>query len=311
MLRRMNPMAAPVHGLQVACAIAALFACTNSARAQDAARSGAELVKDGNKLLADGKYGDALDAYDQAAEKLPDSAAVAYDRGIALYRLGRFGDAEPAFQDALKSAQTELEAKAKYNLGRCAHEAALAQKDNLEAAINDVSRAIRFYQDALQTNPNDQDAQKNKALAERLRVFLEKKFEQQQKQAASQPSSQPDQPTSQPDESTSQPSSQPQDGEQGQDQQGQEQNQKQGKEKGDKQKNDAQGKQDGKDRQQGADQDAESENKASGDKGDKEAELQEVEVMLQEAREAERQRHEEERQRALRIRGLGKVPKDW
>jgi Ca-activated chloride channel family protein len=217
-----------------------------AAQAEDAARSGAEFVKEGNKLLAEFKYADALAAYDKAAEQLPDSAAVAYDRGVALYRLGVFAKAEPAFQDALKSAHTELEAKAKYNLGRCAHQSALAQKDNLEAAINDLTRAVRFYQDAIQIDAGDQDARKNKELAERLLAFLQKKLEQQKKdEPCSQPSSQPDekqstsQPSSQP---SSQPTSQPQEGEQGDDQKDDQQNGQEGKKDGDKQDKASQGK---------------------------------------------------------------------
>jgi len=297
-----------------------MLLATTAARADDAARSGAELVKEGNKLLTEYKYADALAAYDKAAEKLPDSAAVAYDRGIALYRLGEFDKAEPAFQDALKSANTELEAKAKYNLGRCAHGAALAKTDNLEAAINDLSRAIRFYQDALQLDPRDQDAQKNKDLAERLRAFLEKKLEQQKKeQQTSQPSSQPSsQPTSQPDQqqSTSQPSSQPtsqpQQGQQGEDQKGDQQDQQEGKQQGEeKQDKSSKGKKGDQDKQKGAEKKEGEKEQSSGEEDEHKLKQEEAEPMLQEARDAERQRREAQRERMIRIRGQVPVKQDW
>jgi Ca-activated chloride channel homolog len=287
-----------------------------AARADDASRSGAESVKEGNKLLAEYKYADALAAYDKAAERLPDSAPVAYNRGIALYRLGEYDKAEPAFQDALRSANTELEVKAKYNLGRCAHAAALTKTDNLEAAINDLSRAVRFYQDALQLDPKDQDAQKNKELAERLRAFLEKRLEQQKKeqqssQPCSQPSSQPDQQesTSQP---SSQPTSQPQQGDQGEDQKGDQQEQQQGKQEGDKQQDkSSQGKKGDKDKQKGAEK-KEGEQEQSSEEGEEgKLKKEEAEPMLQEARDAERQRREAQRERMIRIRGQVPVKQDW
>ena len=289
------------------------------ARADDAARSGAELVKEGNKLLGEYRYADALAAYDKAAEKLPDSAAIAYDRGIALYRLGEFEKAEPAFQDALKSAHTELEAKAKYNLGRCAHGAAMAKTDKLEAAINDLNRAVRFYDDALQLDPKDQDSQKNKELAERMRVFLEKKLEQQKKeQPTTQPSSQPSsQPTSQPDkqQSTSQPSSQPtsqpQQGEQGEDQKGDQEDQQQGQQQKDQQDKSGKGKKGEQNEQKEAEKKEGDEDQSSKEGEEHKLKQEEAEPMLQEARDAERQRREAQRQRMIRIRGQVPVKQDW
>lgn len=169
-------------------------------------REGAKLVRQGNQLQADGKYEEAVAAYDQAAQRLPDVPEVDYDRGVALYRQGEYAKAEQSLQDAAAAARGELEAKARYNLGRCAHASALSQRDNPDVAMNEVSRAIRFYQDAIQVDPNDADARANLEMAERLRAFLEKKIEEQRS-----PTSQPQQePSSQPDDpSTSQPASQP------------------------------------------------------------------------------------------------------
>lgn len=287
--------------------------------AEDISGSGAELVKEGNKLLAEGKYEDALAAYDKAAGELPDSPVVAYNQGLALYRLGRFDKAERVMQDALKSGNPELEAKTKYNLGRCAHESAITKKDDLKGAVNDVSRAVRFYQDALQLAPDDADARKNLDQAERLRAFLEKKLEEQKQQPpcsqpSSQPSSQPDQqPTSQP---SSQPASQPQEGQQAQQQQGEEGQEEQGDQhQEDKEQGEKRGKaRQGKKGEEGERQDAEEEAGEQGEDEEKESDemkAAEVEPMLQEARDAERQRREAKRLQAIRIRGKIKPDKDW
>ena len=94
----------------------------------------------------------------------PEAAEVAYNRGIALYNLGEFDKAETALQDALRPDDPELEAKAKYNLGRCAQANGLeiaAKMQNPgegETALNDLARAIRFYDEALKLMPEDRAA---------------------------------------------------------------------------------------------------------------------------------------------------------
>ena len=307
----------------VACVAAWMMILTPVAAGDDAPPSGAELVREGNRLLDEGRYADALTAYDRAAEQLPDAPEVAYNRGLALYRQREYAKASPAFQDAIKPGRPELEAMAKYNLGRCAHASAIYNRENIEAAVNDLSRAIRFYQDTLQITPDDADAKKNTALAERLMAFLQKKLEEQKQQEKQQqqPTSQPDEqqpPTSQPDQQqpTSQPTSQPQDKQQ-QEQQGEGQDEKQDqKQQGDKQQDESQegrkGKQD--ERQQGEQPDEnKQENKQDGEQGQSQKVMsrEEAEAKLQEARDSERKRREEKRERAMRRQGLTPPDKDW
>ncbi len=288
------------------------------ALAQDDPRAGPKLVREGNKLLEQGKYAEALAAYEKAAEELPDSPEVAYNRGVAFYQLGRLDQAEPAFQDALQPGDPELEAMAKYNLGRCTHAAALDQGENLEAAINDLSRAIRFYQDALQLTPDDPDALKNKELAERLRTYWQKRVEQQEEeQPTSQPSSQPtSQPTSQPQQQpssqpSSQPTSQPQQGDQQQDQEGDQQQDQEGDQQ-DQSPQDSPGQPD---QQQGTEGEQDQESQGEEDQPEQSQHHrmtpEEAEKFLQEARDMERERRKEQRKRAMRRRGLSPVDKDW
>lgn len=259
-------------------------------------REAARLVEQGNVLMAEGKHAEALAAYDEAAKRLPESPEVAYNRGLALYRLGRFDQAEPAFQDALKADRPELEARAKYNLGRAVHAAAeaAAGQGELPQAADELQRAIRYYQDALQIAPQDADAVKNKELAGRLLAYLKKLMEEQEKkdQPTSQPESQPSsQPTSQP---TSQPSSQP--SSQPQEQQGEGQdNEEQGDQK--KDANEAEGK------EQDDQQDSEA-------KDAKKINPEEAEKILQQARDAERERREAKKREAMRL-GRIRVDKDW
>lgn len=285
-------------------------------------RAAAAGIEQGNRLLEEGRYEEALAEYEKARASLPDSAEVAYDRGIALYRLGRYSEAEKAFQDALEPGNLELEAKAKYNLGRSAHAAALEKKDNLPDAINDLGRAISFYNDALQIIKDDADAKLNKEAAERLRAYLEKLLAQQQQQQQEQkdnPTSQPnEEPASQPNEP--QPSSQPSEEEKNKQDQGQEGDQEQegeqeqqsnqdGESKEDQQKKDQKGQSRNQDKSGDGKQGQQQQAQAKGQEGKMSEE--EAEPMLQEARDAERQRREANRMRMMRLRGRIPVRRDW
>ncbi len=337
-------------GQRVVWAMLIATAATANVKADEAARKAYDAVKEGNRLLGEEKFSDALKAYDEASRHAPQSPQVAYNRGLALYRLGQFEEARTAFQDAVKPSHPEIEAMAKYNLGRTAHAEAMEHAGDPKQAIEDLSRAINFYQDALRTAPTktDPDAQKNLALAERLRNYFQKRLEQQQppqQQPSSQPSSQPQDRQPQPTTSrsqTSQPGSQPTSGEsqsndesekneqesrEGSDGQKQEQNQdgeqdeSQSQNESDQKDSQSQ-KQSGADGKEGADQASGEQNEkqdekdasaGSEQKADRDDKLREEEIqpMLQEARDAEKARREARRMKMMRQRGRTAVPKDW
>ncbi len=303
--------------------------------ADDGSRSGAEYVREGNKHLTAKRYTEALAAYDLAHEKLPDAAEVAYDRGIALYRLGRLSEAETAFQDALKPDSPELEAKAKYNLGRCSHALALAEQQDLPKAINELGRAIGFYKDALQVRPDDADAKQNVAIAERLQDYLKKRLAQQKEEEKKEPSSQPGDEKQDDDESDGD------DQEQGDDQQEGQDDQKQSDKEGEAQDSDdqqpsSQPSEDESSSTQPSEKPPEESTTQSASQPSEEAATQPMTAssqptsqpedaeaarrrisieqamrMLQEARDAELQRRENRRAEKMRRRGRIPVDKDW
>ncbi len=152
------------------------------AGAADIPREAARSIQEGNRLLDGGHHEKALEMFERAAAKAPRLAEAAFNRGVALYRLGRFEEAETAFQDALRPGRPDLEPRATYNLARTAHASALARGADLEAGLKDITRAINFYKDALALKPNDQDAVRNLAMAEGMQAFLKRKLEQIQKE---------------------------------------------------------------------------------------------------------------------------------
>ncbi|MCA1663082.1 MAG: tetratricopeptide repeat protein, partial [Myxococcales bacterium] len=100
----------------------------------------------------------ALAAFASAHPKGGD-AEVEYDRGTALFKLGRYQEAKQAF---VHSAALAPRAHALYDLG------------NSDAALKDETGAIAAYRGALAVDPKDEAARHN------LEVLLQKKQSEQQ-----------------------------------------------------------------------------------------------------------------------------------
>ena len=215
------------------CIVSAILASSNRVVVADLPRETARLIEEGNKFFEQGEFAKALDAFDRAAARSPESAEIAFNRGVTMYRLGDFDKAQTAFQDALRPERPDLEARAKYNLARTAHAAALSKPDEPQTAVKDLGRAIDFYKDTLSLRP-DSDARHNLDLAQRMQLFLQKQLEEMKKEqekqqsdsddSSSQPSEDQKSPSSQPSPEQNEPSSQPQDQQsEGQEQQGEKQ----------------------------------------------------------------------------------------
>lgn len=78
-------------------------------------------VAEGNRLYAEGKYEEALAAYDRAAAVDPKSPAIAYNRGLALHQLVRHNEAYRAIVSALNEASdVELAGRMEFAAGNTA-----------------------------------------------------------------------------------------------------------------------------------------------------------------------------------------------
>ncbi len=147
-------------------------------------------VEEGNKQLADGKAEDALKAFDHAAGALPDEPIVRFDRGTALYALGRFPEAQKEFMRAAEGHDTGLKADAYYNMGN-----SLMKQERYKDALD-------AYKHTLVVRPDDRRAKWNLELAlRRMREEEQKKKQQQQQpQQKDQQQQQKDQQQSQNDQ---------------------------------------------------------------------------------------------------------------
>jgi tetratricopeptide (TPR) repeat protein len=106
-------------------------------------------VAEGLKAYDEGRYEDALKDFQAAQKGLPQSAALEYDRGNALYRLQRLDEAREAYQHAAEMAPGELGERDLYNLG------------NALAELGRTQEAISVYRRALLLEPNDEAARHN------------------------------------------------------------------------------------------------------------------------------------------------------
>jgi tetratricopeptide (TPR) repeat protein len=116
-------------------------------------------IEPGNRAYRRGDGARALDAYRHAVEKRPDDPAARYNLGTVLLLERRPGDAAPQLARAVEASNTELRARAFYNLGNTY--LARALEGDREAARN----AIAAYREALLLRPRDPDAKWNLELA--------------------------------------------------------------------------------------------------------------------------------------------------
>jgi Ca-activated chloride channel homolog len=129
-------------------------------------------VEEGNARLQAGQAKEALDLYDRAAARMPDDPALHFDRGAALYALGRLDEAGQEFLRATEARDGALKAAAFYNLG------------NTFLKKKQVKEALAAYRRSLVLDPRDARAKWNLELALRMQQEEEKKKEQdKQKQA--------------------------------------------------------------------------------------------------------------------------------
>jgi tetratricopeptide (TPR) repeat protein len=142
--------------------IVALSLVFSSATFSQSVRS---LVREGNSLYKDQKYGDAEVSYRKALEKEQDLVPGNFNLGNSLYKQDKADEAIKAYENALMKAENKkTKAEALYNMGNALMKGQRYQE------------AVKSYIESLKLNPKDQDTKYN------LSYALAKLKEQQQQQ---------------------------------------------------------------------------------------------------------------------------------
>lgn len=118
-------------------------------------------TKAGNKHFSQGEYNQAVSHYILALKQEPRSALLHFNLGAALYKQGKFQAADAEFKLALKLQATkqvdhQFLADTYYNLG------------NTSFMWHNYAEAITYYENALQSRPQDQQIKDNLELAKSM-----------------------------------------------------------------------------------------------------------------------------------------------
>ncbi len=156
------------------------------------AAAGAGDVRAGNDLYHQGKYPQALERYQKAADKNPSEAKIEYDLGAAAYKSGDFDAAAEHFQKSLLTDDDKLKPDVHFNLGDALYRGGVSHEDkDVDAAIRLLEGALGNFEKVLALNARDTQAADNREFIRKELERLKKKKEQQQQQNKNQSKDQP------------------------------------------------------------------------------------------------------------------------
>lgn len=129
-----------------------------------------QLVREGNRLYAQGKYAQAEVSYRKAIEAQPSNGVARYNLGCALQKQQKDSLALAQYEQAAQTLTSKMrKSQAYHNMGTV-----LQRK-------HEYDKAIEAYKNALRLNPQDESARYNYALCKH-----QLKQQQQQKSSSQQ-----------------------------------------------------------------------------------------------------------------------------
>lgn len=138
--------------------------------AEDTPRSS---MRKGLRDYKTGNYTNAVEHLEKTALEFP--AAGNYNLGNAQYRLGDYESAATAFNEALRTTDLELQAKAYFNRGNAllAQTTGLTGQEQIGTAIELAFNAMDMFEKTILLDPQDLAAKQNFERAQQLRLKLE------------------------------------------------------------------------------------------------------------------------------------------
>ena len=129
------------------------------------------------RAYTEDKYEKALELYQEAQTRNPDSDTLAYNLGNTLYKLGRFDEAAGQYGKILEKDSPALTPRAVYNMGNTLFQMG-RQAQNQEF----LKQALEAYKQSVVLDPNDEDPKYNYELTRHLIKEQEQQQQQQQNQ---------------------------------------------------------------------------------------------------------------------------------
>jgi len=288
-----------------------------------------ESVHEGNILLKDGNFADALERYERAKKAKPDAREIAFAEGLSQYHLGDYERARDLFRKAAAGKYDPLADDATYSIGTTYHSDALLGKDDPKAALSRLEQAMEHYQNVLNHDPDHAAARDAYRKAGTTWHTIKQQMQQQQQQQPSdnqdknnenksenqkqdQPKSDQKQEQSEQQDQQQSQDQQQQQSEQDQQQQDQQEQNDQNQQQDEQQSSESQDKQKPEEpdaQQQDQEQQEEKEQKASAER-EEQVSQEQAERKLREMMQAIRERKERRRQ-PTKLVPVRPVDKDW
>ena len=140
-------------------------------------------VKEGNLLYNKGEFKQALEKYEDALLKLPESDIVNFNTGSALYKNEKYNEAISHFEKSMLSDDSSLQQKASFNLGNSRYKYGISKEESdLQQAVDLLGQALNNYKRSLELNPDDEDAKYNYEFVKKELARLQEKLKKQNKQ---------------------------------------------------------------------------------------------------------------------------------
>ena len=128
----------------------------------------AQVNNSGHEPYLEGDHGTALESYQDAQVRAPESGEPHYNSGNALYRTEEYKEALQSYDESLRHAGGELRSRGFFNRGNTAFQQ------------EQYPEAVEAYEEVLRMNPDDADAKHNLELA--LRRMSPEDEQQQEEQ---------------------------------------------------------------------------------------------------------------------------------
>jgi Ca-activated chloride channel family protein len=168
-----------VQGMRVAFAIMAFVLFSAPAFAAP----GAKEVRAGNDLYRQGKFPQALEQYEKAAQKNPGEARIEYDLGAAAYKAQDYDAAADHFQKSLLTDDDKFRQSVHFNLGDAFYRAGVARENNdIEQGVKRLESSLESFEKARALDVKDKEAIENYEFVKKELERLKQKQQQQDQQ---------------------------------------------------------------------------------------------------------------------------------